>query len=147
VRTVFRIGESIVVHSPPDDVFAFVSDLRNFPLWRANLAASTVVSDGFTGVGATCEEEIRVGPRTISGRCRITSFTPGRTFSFRALSPGLRYDGLVDVVPEGDGCRFTLTGDITVTGPLRLLQPVLRRRLQDGVRAEVAAIRAHVERG
>jgi hypothetical protein len=53
----------------------------------------------------------------IPGWCRITSFTPGRTFSFRALSPGLRYDGLVDVVPEGDGCRFTLTGDITVTGP------------------------------
>ena len=145
VRTVFRIGESALVHSGPAEVFAFVSDLRNFPLWRANLATSTVVSDNYTDVGARCEEEIRIGPRSIPATCQITIYDPGRTFSFRARSPGLQYDGLVTVEPEGDATRFTLSGDITVTGPLRLLQPVLRRRLQDGVREEVAAIRTHVE--
>jgi hypothetical protein len=145
VRTMFRIGESALVHSAPGEVFAFVSDLRNFPLWRANLATSRVVSDGFTDVGARCEEEIQIGPRTIPATCQITRFDAGRTFSFRALSPGLQYDGLVDVEEGGDDSRFTLTGDITVTGLLRLLQPALRRRLQDGVRKEVAAIKAHVE--
>jgi len=146
VRTVFRIGESVLVHSAPSEVFAFVSDLRNFPLWRANLATSTVVSDQFTDVGARCEEEISIGPRSIPATCQITSFDAGRTFTFRALSPGLQYDGLVTVEPEHDRTRFTLSGNITVTGPLRLLQPVLRRRLQQGVREEVAAIKAHVER-
>jgi len=146
VRTVFRIGQSVLVHSAPAEVFGFVSDLRNFPLWRANLATSTVVSDQFTDVGARCEEEIAIGPRSISATCQITSFDAGRTFSFRALSPGLQYDGLVTVEPERDSTRFTLSGNIRVTGPLRLLQPVLRRRLQQGVREEVAAIRAHMER-
>jgi hypothetical protein len=146
VRTVFRIGQSVLVHSAPAEVFGFVSDLRNFPLWRANLATSTVVSDQFTDVGARCEEEIAIGPRIISATCQITSFDAGRTFSFRALSPGLQYDGLVTVEPERDSTRFTLSGNIRVTGPLRLLQPVLRRRLQQGVREEVAAIRAHMER-
>lgn len=145
-RTVFRIGESVLVHGAPGEVFGFVSDLRNFPLWRAGLATSTVVSDQFTDVGARCEEEIAIGPRSIPATCQITSFDAGRTFSFRALSPGLRYDGLVTVEPEHGSTRLTLTGDITVTGPLRLLQPVLRRRLQEGVREEVAAIKAHMER-
>lgn len=146
VRTVFRIGESVLVHSAPAEVFAFVADLRNFPLWRANLATSTVVSDQFTDVGARCEEEIAIGPRSIPATCQITSFDAGRTFSFRALSPGLQYDGLVTVEPEEGSTRFTLSGNITVTGPLRLLQPLLRRRLQEGVREEVAAIKAHMER-
>ena len=141
----FRIGDSVVIQRPPADVFAFVSDLRNFPLWRANLATSTVVSDDFTGVGATCEEEIPVGPRRIPGKCRITRFSVDRSLTFRASSPGLQYDGLVTVVAQGDGTLFALSGDITVTGPLRILQPLLRRRLQAGVRAEVAAIKAHLE--
>ena len=107
VRTVFRIGESVLVHSAPAEVFAFVADLRNFPLWRANLATSTVVSDQFTDVGARCEEEIAIGPRSIPATCQITSFDAGRTFSFRALSPGLQYDGLVTVEPEEGSTRFT----------------------------------------
>ncbi len=145
VKTVFRIGESVLVHGAPAEVFAFVADLRNFPLWRANLATSTVVSEQFTDVGARCEEEIAIGPRSIPATCQITSFDAGRTFSFRALSPGLQYDGLVTVEPEGNSTRFTLSGNITVTGPLRLLRPVLRRRLQEGVREETAAIKAHME--
>jgi hypothetical protein len=32
VRAVFRIGESVLVHSAPEEVFAFVADLRDFPL-------------------------------------------------------------------------------------------------------------------
>ena len=113
----FRIGERVLVNRAPADAFAFVADLRNFPLWRANLASSAVVSDGFTDVGAACEEEIRVGPRTIPATCRITSYSAGRTFSFRALSPGLRYDGHVDVDASGEGSRFTLTGDIPWPAP------------------------------
>ena len=145
VRAVFRIGESVLVHSAPEEVFAFVADLRNFPLRRANLATSTVVSDNVTDVGARCEEAIEVGPRSIPATCQITSYAVGRTFSFRALSPGLQCDGLVTVEPERDSTRFTLSGNIRVTGPLRLLQPVLRRRLQQGVREEVGGIKAHLE--
>jgi hypothetical protein len=145
VRAMFRIGERVLVDCPPAVVFGFVADLRNFPLWRANLATSTVVSDGYTDVGARCEEQIQVGPATIPATCQITSFSAGRTLTFRAVSPGLQYDGLLEVEAEGEGSRLTLTGDIAVTGPLRLLQPVLRRRLQAGVRDEVAAIKARVE--
>jgi Polyketide cyclase / dehydrase and lipid transport len=84
----FRIGASVLIQRAPGDVFAFVADLRNFPLWRANLASSTVVSVEFTGVGARCEESIQAGPRTIPATCQITSFSPGRTFSFEARSYG-----------------------------------------------------------
>ncbi len=142
----FRVGDSIVVDRAPDEVFGFVADLRNFPLWRANLARSTIVSENVTGVGAQCEEEMRIGSRTIPGTCRITTFDDGRTFTFRAVSPGLQYDGRAEVRAEGSGSHFTLSGDITLSGPLRLLQPVLRRRIQEGVHSEVAAIKAHLER-
>lgn len=141
----FRVSATVSIHRSPPNVFAFVADLRNFPLWRANLATSTLVSENFTDVGARCEEEMQIGPRRIPATCQITAFSAGRTLSFQAISPGLVYDGRAVVEPEEDGSRFTLSGDIRLSGFLRLLQPVLKRRLQDGVGREAAAIKAHME--
>jgi hypothetical protein len=142
-----HVSDTATIACAPEDVFRFVADLRNFPLWRANLASSTLVSEKHTGVGATCDEEIRMGPAKIPASCHITAYSAGRTFSFEAVSPGLVYDGRVVVDRQGDGSSFTLSGDITLSGFLRLLRPIIGARLQDGVRKEVAAIKAHVEDG
>lgn len=140
-----RVSETTSINRPPGEVFDFVADLRNFPIWRANLASSTLVSDGYTDVGATCDEEIQMGPRRVAATCRITAFSQGRTFSFQAVSPGLIYDGLVVVEPSDDGSTFTLSGDITLKGATKLLRPFLKGRLQAGVRQEVAAVKTHLE--
>lgn len=100
----FRVSETVSIGRPPGDVFQFVLDLRNFPKWRANLASSAVVSETYTDVGARCDEQIQMGPRTIPASCEITAFAAGRSLSFRALSPGLVYDGNVVVEPE-PSCR------------------------------------------
>jgi len=142
----FHMSETVLINRSPEDVFAFVADLRNFPIWRANLASSTVVSEGFTDVGARCDEEIQMGPRRIPATCEITAFSAGRTYSFRAVSPGLIYDGRVVVGPEEDGSSFTLSGEVGVSGFLRLLQPIIKGRMRDGVRREVAAVKAHMDR-
>jgi uncharacterized membrane protein len=141
----FRMSETVSIRRPADDVFQFVADLRNFPKWRANLASSEVVSDAHTDVGARCIEQIQMGPRTIPASCEITAFSPGRSLTFRARSPGLVYDGTVIVEPEPGGSAFTLSGEVRLNGPLRLLQPVIRARMRDGVRREAAAVKARVE--
>ena len=141
----FRMSETVSIRRPPGDVFQFVADLRNFPEWRANLASSAVVSEAYTDVGARCDEQIQMGPRKIPASCEITAFSVGRRFSFRALSPGLVYDGNVVVEPQAGGSTFTLSGEVRLNGPLRLLQPFIRARMRDGVRREVAAVKARVE--
>ena len=141
----FRMSETVSINRPAGEVFEFVADLSNFPLWRANLASSTVVSNQVTGLGARCDEEIQMGPRKIPATCQITSFSAGQTFSFQAVSPGLVYDGRLDVESEADGSSLTLAGEVRLTGLLRLLQPVIHKRMQAGVKKEVAAVKAHME--
>lgn len=140
----FRMSETVFISRSAADVFEFVSDLRNFPLWRAHLVSSTIVSEQVTGVGARCEEKIGMGPGRIPATCQITALDPGGVFSFAAVSPGLRYDGHVSVDSQGDGCTFTLSGEVNVSGFLRLLEPVIKRRMQAGVKEEVAAVQAHM---
>jgi uncharacterized protein YndB with AHSA1/START domain len=143
----FQMSETVSIDRPPEQVFEFIADLRNFPVWRANLASSRVVSGQPTGVGARCDEEIQMGPRRMAATCQITSFSAGREFSFKAVSPGLIYDGRLQVVGEGAGSRLTLSGDVTTSGFVRLLQPLIKGRMEQGVRSEVAAIKAHMEYG
>lgn len=141
----FSMSETVPVDRSPAEVFAFVADLRNFPLWRANLASSKVVSENPTDLGARCNEEIRMGPRRIPASCEITTFQAGTEFSFRAVSRGLVYDGRLSVEPRDGGSHLTLSGQVTLTGFLRLLQPMISGRMRQGVRSEVAAIKAHME--
>lgn len=140
-----HVSATASIGCTPAEVFAYVADLRNFPRWRANLASSTIVSEHYTDVGATCDEEVQVGPAKIPGTCRITTFSAGHTFAFQAVSRGLTYDGRVVTEPDGNRTTFTLSGDITLSGFLRLLRPMIARSLQDGVRREVAAIKANLE--
>lgn len=141
----FRTSETVSIDRSSKDVFEFVADLRNFPLWRASLASSTVVTERTTDVGARCDEEIQMGPRRLRGSCEITSFSVGRSFSFRAVSRGLVYDGQVVVDPSQDGSSFTLSGEVTLSGFVRLLEPVIKRQMREGVRREAAAVKAHME--
>lgn len=141
----FRMSEAVQIDRAPADVFGFMADLDNFPLWRANLASSTVMSEQSNLVGAWCEEEIQVGRRRIPGTCSITAMSPGREFTFRAGSPGLTYDGRLLVEPDGSGSRLTLGGEVRISGLLRVLEPALRHRMRAGLRSEVATVKRVLE--
>ena len=137
----FRMSETVSIDRAPTDVFDFISDLHNFPRWRANLASSTVMSERSNIAGAWCEEEIQVGPLRIPGSCSITALTTGQEFSFRAVSRGLVYDGRLIVEPHGDSTRLTLGGAVHISGGLRVLEPLLARRMRSGLRSEVTTIK------
>jgi uncharacterized membrane protein len=141
----FRMSETVSINRSPKDVFDFVADLNNFPKWGANLASSTVISERSTDLGARCDEEIQLGPRKMPATCEITAFSAGRTFSFRAISPGIVYAGHIIVEPEENGSSFTLAGEVQVEGFLRLMQGILKRRMEDGVRKEVASVKSYLE--
>jgi hypothetical protein len=41
---------------------------------------------------------------------------------------------------------LTLTGDVYPRGPMKLIQPVLRRKLEGGIESEVSAVKGFLER-
>ena len=66
------INETIEIDRPPDEVFAYVSDLARHPEWQPQLLAATVETDGPTGVGTRVKQTRRVGrgTRTFDGPVR-----------------------------------------------------------------------------
>ena len=141
-----NLKETITISRSPSEVFAFVADLSNFPKWRANLVSFKVLTAGPTEVGTRCTEVIQVGPMRVPGSCDVTEFSPGRMMAFKAVSKGIIYDGRILVEPWEKGSKLTLTGDVQPSGLPKLIQPILKRKLQSGIKNEVRSIKEVVEK-
>ena len=141
-----RLNAVTTISRSPGDVFAFLADLNNFPAWRANLVSFEILTAGPTEVGTRCAEVVQVGPMRAAGTCDVTEFSAGRSMAFRAVSGGIVYDGKIAVEPWDEGSKLTLTGDVQVMGALKLLQPVLKRRLESGIEKEVSSVKGVLER-
>lgn len=140
-----RLNEATTISRSPGDVFAFLADLTNFPKWRANLVSFEILTAGPTGVGTRCVEVVQVGPMRATGTCDVTEFSAGRTMAFKAVSAGIVYDGRIVVEPRDEGSKLTLTGDVQVMGFLKLMQPMLKRRLASGIKKEVSSVKGALE--
>lgn len=141
-----QLNEARTISRPPGEVFSFLADLNNFPKWRANLVSFKILTDGPTEVGTRCAEVVQVGPMRASGTCDVTELTPGRSMAFKATTAALVYDGRIVVEPWERGSKLTLTGDVYPRGPMKLMQPVLRRKLASGIDREVSAVKEFLER-
>jgi len=140
-----QLLESRTIARSPGEVFAFLADLNNFPKWRANLVSFTILTEGPTGVGTRCTEVVQVGPMRATGTCDVTEFSTGRTLAFTATSATIVYAGRIVVEPWEKGARLTLSGDVHPRGPMKLMQPVLRRKLESGIQKEASAVKELLE--
>jgi uncharacterized membrane protein len=141
-----QLNETITISRSPSEVFAFLADLNNFPKWRANLVSFKVLTAGPTEVGTRCTEVVQVGPMRATGSCDVTEFSPGRMMAFKAVSAGIIYDGRILVEPWEEGSKLTLTGDVQPKGLSKLVQPILKGKLESGIRKEVTSIKEFLEK-
>lgn len=141
-----HLNETTAISRSPGEVFAFLADLNNFPKWRANLVSFKILTAGPTEVGTRCAEVVQVGPMRATGTCDVTEFFPGRMMAFKATSAGIIYDGRILVEPLGVGSKLTLTGDVHPRGPLKLIQRILKGKLENGIKREVSSVKLFLEK-
>lgn len=72
-----QVSRSVMIHRPPDEVFAFLAEIRNMPSWQPNVHEVVHTSDGDVGKGSTFHV---TGP-SYSARSRITRFEPPKSLA------------------------------------------------------------------
>ena len=66
---------------------------------------------------------------------QIGALDPGRSITLRSSQGGVTADYVYTCTPYGDGTRVSLVADCRMTGPVRLLSPMIRsaiRRAESG---------------
>jgi len=110
---VSRIGTTIVIDRPIEDVWAFLIDPHSLPAWCPEVDQITQPSEEALGKGTTLKVSGRLGPLRSSWRHQVVDFDPHRAIELRSVGGPLGGTVLarVDLERAGAGTRFTGTSD------------------------------------
>jgi hypothetical protein len=110
------ITESIEINRRPEEVFAYLDDVKRHGEWQEQIVDVQPEGDQPMGVGKRVRETRRVPGGDRSMTYEITEHDPPRQSSFRVLDGPIRAVGTVSVEPIGDGSRSRLTFTLDFQG-------------------------------
>src|SRR5215211_1544903 len=117
---------SVVIERPPEEVFAYVSDLQNIPEWGALSGEMRKETEGPPEVDARYTADLTFLGRRLVIPYEVSTYEPPRLFVFRSLGGPLHDEYTYTFEEEpGGGTRFSMAIEMQpdgfffrVTGPL-----------------------------
>jgi len=118
-----QVENSVLVSVPPERAFRFVTDLKNWPLYRDDLEVVEVTPDGPLALGSEYVARSVIPPafqtsshRQIETRNRVIAMVPGSSYTVTwSDEPG--WVSRTDFVPVDSGTRITNQRTMEVSFP------------------------------
>ena len=128
-------SNTVEIHRPPAEVFAFLADGENDRRWRSGVL--DVRRKSGQGKGAIYEQGVK-GPfgRRVPADYEITAYEPDRRIGFRAIAGPIRPEGSYELEPLDGGTRVTFALHCTPHGVAKLMAPMVAKT----IRSEVAQL-------
>jgi carbon monoxide dehydrogenase subunit G len=111
---------------PADEAFTFMADLRNFAEWDPGVTNVEQIEDVGAGADGVFDVTVKGFPKDLVLRYHTTEFDPSTKVVARAESKLLTSLDTITVTPDGGGSVVTYDAELTLNGPFRLADPVLK---------------------
>lgn len=123
-----RIEESFSVDRQPEAVFDYLTDPANLRDWQTAKTSVEQLTDGPPALGTRVRERTKPpGGREFEQIVEYTEFERPRRVRVQVVEGPLSTGGTWSFEPDGDGTRVRFATDAKLPGPLRLLEPVMKR--------------------
>jgi uncharacterized membrane protein len=140
-----RFDLDIVIDRPVEDVFAYVTDVRNLPEWQESAIEADWVEAAGPGKGARLHERRELLGRTIESELEVTAYEPNRRFDLKALSGPVRFEVSHRFEAANGGTRVLLATEAEVGGMLRFAGPMVARQAERQMRADLERLQQVLE--
>lgn len=108
-----------------EEVFEFLADPRNEPLYNPLIVSAHQVTPGPIGPGTRFLQQARSFGRRRDITIDLLEYLPPRHLRWHISSSGMDVDGSEDLTTSHGGTEVHWVWDFTARGPLRLLGPLL----------------------
>jgi uncharacterized protein YndB with AHSA1/START domain len=135
----------IVIDRPAAEVFAYATDPDKFALWT-DVNSITRLSPG-DAVGSRYQMDMGKGPMRATIVYKTVQLDPGRRWAMKtdAKSP-IGWDSELAFEALGPtSTRMRSTGEVTLHGWRRLLEPLVRGELRKNEQAELVTLKGILE--
>lgn len=139
------IVRSVHIAWAPAEVYTFVCNYRNDPLWRQGVSAMRQQPEGPATVGTRTEEHLRALGRRMVVHAQVTHCEPGARLEFRSTVAPLQASGFRAVSAERGGTCFTYGLQVELTGLYRLFAGPLARSYGRRIEQDLTRLKALLE--
>ncbi len=124
-----KIEYSILINRPIEDVFAYVSNVENWPQWISGASETKQTSPGPMGVGTTFTQVSHYLGRQFEVNARVTEYEPNRKFAVVNDGKPVPYGNTITLEWAGGSTRLhnVLTASGDVGGLFKLAEPIMER--------------------
>ena len=122
-----RLEASTDINRPADEVFAYISNVDNFPEWAGPVVEVRKGSAEPSAAGHTFTLVQSFLGRRFESPCEITEVEPGRRFAFRSTGGPFPLSFTYTCEPSAAGTRFTQVGQGDPGSFFRLVGPLFEK--------------------
>jgi hypothetical protein len=142
-----RVEVSTSIARSPEQVFAFVSDLRNEHQWHTDILEAKLQGNGPVEQGTQFWVRVKPSMGVSEGAFTVERYDPPRVTALRGTMGKMKIGVTHTVEPEGEGSRFTRRIEVTPPGPAVLMTPVIKRTIRKANLGFVANLKRVLEDG
>ena len=140
-----RFEHSVEIARPPEAVFAFLTDPRNYPLWQPSLIEVRPHRRGRLRVGAEVTEVRRFLGHEMETTFVCTEHEPPRRSSIEDDSGPVPFRGTFELEPTRRGTRFRWTVETRPAPLSKLAGPLVGRVTERELATNATALKALLE--
>ena len=122
-----RIEGEIIIDRPVQEVFDFVADERNEPLYNHRMLHAEQVSTGPIGLGVRFRAEVESMGRTAEMTIENTGYERPRRLASTTRMSTMDIEGVLLFEPVDGKTRMRWRWQVKPRGVLRLISPVIAR--------------------
>lgn len=142
-----KIEQSTVINRPIEEVFSYVTDIDNLPMWSGEIVESRKTSDGPTGEGTTFDLLVKALGRKIENTHEISAYEPNSKFGIKITSGPVLGEAEYSFEPVNGGSKVSVEVEAEAGGFFKLADPLVARTLQRQYEANLATLKDLLEAG
>lgn len=141
-----QIQNSIIINSPIEEVFVYVTDLRNNINWMAGVIAAEMTSPGPLKAGATYKFDIKTMGMKMETTGEVTAYESPKTYAWKATSGPFPMSGGSTFESVEGGTRVTNMIDAEPGGFFKLAESLLMKQQQIQMEADMKKLKELLEK-
>ena len=139
-----QVERSVSIARPPDQVFAFVSDVRNDPTWHTDVLEVRSSTEDVR-VGTVFEVKVKPSMGVSGGTMTVSRLEPGRLVEFHGRMGRMAPTVTNTCEPDGTGTRMTRRVELDLPWFMRPMSSMVARRIGAGNEGFLANLKRVLE--
>ena len=139
-----RIEHTVLIERPIEDVWAYLMDAENNPVWQAPVIEAHAEDGTDLAIGSTVQEVMQFLGRKVDVTWEVAELEPLRRSMVRTTSPVPMQGGYTLETVE-TGTRLTLDSEMDAHGFFKLAEPVFDRMARRDVAASLGNLKDILE--